>query len=471
MTVAGQQPLYDLLKTASHRAAQRSEQILVSQLSRVSSVHPLAFYHCNVTDKFYWAHAEDHLFVAGLGTAYTLGHPDGDRFQSIDNQRRQLLAHSVVMSDDDLTCTGPVFFGGFSFDPLQKMDETWQDFSSDRLVLPQLMLTEVDGRQWLTTNVVVTPETDISLLYQHMRAQQEHYLSMARAFQTTLQEALAFTVEEVAPERWKAQVNQAARQIREQWYDKVVLTRLLHLEAAAAIDCVSVIQRLLKEQPFSYIFAVTQGESTFLGASPERLVKRQNQQLQSACLASTVARGDTVQEDEAYGRWLLQDEKNRHEHQLVVDMIQSAMAKVCQRVYVPEQPVLYKMKDIQHLYTPMIGASDNQSSLLQLVAQLHPTPALGGYPQQQALEVIRTMEQHHRGWYGAPIGWLDDKGDGEFAVAIRSGLIQGHHATLFAGSGIVGDSDADSEYHETDMKFRPMLSALGGDYSWHTKKM
>jgi menaquinone-specific isochorismate synthase len=123
---------------------------------------------------------------------------------------------------------------------------------------------------------------------------------------------------------------------------------------------------------------------------------------------------------------------------------------------------LMKMKYIQHLYTPVIGRNREGTSLLHLVDRLHPTPALGGLPKQAAIEKIREIEQLDRGLYAAPVGWMDHQGNGEFAVAIRSGLIQGNEASLFAGCGIVADSNADSEYKETSIKFRPMLTALGG---------
>jgi menaquinone-specific isochorismate synthase len=119
------------------------------------------------------------------------------------------------------------------------------------------------------------------------------------------------------------------------------------------------------------------------------------------------------------------------------------------------------MRDIQHLYTPVIGESRHAVSLFSLVERLHPTPALGGTPRDKALEMIREIEPLDRGWYAAPIGWIDALENGEFAVAIRSGLLQGREASIFAGCGVVGDSEPLSEYEETKVKLKPMLSALG----------
>jgi menaquinone-specific isochorismate synthase len=167
-------------------------------------------------------------------------------------------------------------------------------------------------------------------------------------------------------------------------------------------------------------------------------------------------------DDKLLGDSLLNDDKNLIEHQYVVDMIKSAMEDTCSEVVIPQHPRLLKLKHIQHLYTPVKGRINQESSLLSLVERLHPTPALGGFPKEKAVEKIREVEDLDRGFYAGPLGWFDHQGNGEFAVAIRSGLIQGNEASLFAGCGVVGDSLSDLEFEETKIKFKPMLSALGG---------
>src|SRR5690606_6226064 len=149
-----------------------------------------------------------------------------------------------------------------------------------------------------------------------------------------------------------------------------------------------------------------------------------------------------------------------HEHELAVQMIKSAMEELCVQVEAPPSPILRKLKDIQHLATPISGQAREGCSLMQAVGMLHPTPALGGMPREAAIEAIRELEDMDRGWYAAPIGWMDREMDGEFVAAIRSALIQGESAVLYAGCGIVGDSDPISEFNETSLKFRPMLTAM-----------
>ena len=144
-------------------------------------------------------------------------------------------------------------------------------------------------------------------------------------------------------------------------------------------------------------------------------------------------------------------------------MIAKTFERNCLVLTVPKQPKLLKIRDIQHLYTPVEGKLKDEATILQLAKNLHPTPALGGVPRSAAMELIRQYEPMNRGLYAAPIGWVDADGNGEFAVAIRSAMLLKNQAFLYAGGGIVSDSEAQSEYEETLVKFRPMLRALGGN--------
>jgi len=141
-------------------------------------------------------------------------------------------------------------------------------------------------------------------------------------------------------------------------------------------------------------------------------------------------------------------------------MIRNSIENYCSDVQIPKEPIIYPLKNLQHLYTPVTATLKNGQSIFDIIKQLHPTPALGGVPREKSLAFIRDHELLDRGWYGSPVGWLDSNQNAEFAVAIRSGLIQGDEASLFAGCGIMKDSDPEAEYEETNIKFLPMLSVL-----------
>ena len=200
----------------------------------------------------------------------------------------------------------------------------------------------------------------------------------------------------------------------------------------------------------------------FVGATPEQLVQAQDGQIRTMALAGSAARGASEEEDVQLGMELLESEKNNAEHALVVAMVHEALMTHCTEVHVAAGPHLLKLKNVQHLQTPIIGELIPGRCILDVMANLHPTPAVGGFPRQAALEAIRSTEQLDRGWYAGPLGWIGVSGHGEFAVALRSGLINDSKATLFAGCGIVANSDPQSEYAESCLKLQVMLRGLGG---------
>jgi menaquinone-specific isochorismate synthase len=178
-------------------------------------------------------------------------------------------------------------------------------------------------------------------------------------------------------------------------------------------------------------------------------------------LAGSIGRSADPLADAELGQELLESAKDRHEHDLVVMSILSRLAPLTSQLEISPQPGIYKLSNIQHLFTPIRGTLNSADGILPLVEVLHPTPALGGSPRDLAMEFISRAEPVPRGWYAAPVGWIDYKLDGAFAVAIRSAVAQERRAWLYAGAGIVADSVPEKEWAETGLKFRPMLDALG----------
>lgn len=443
---------------------------LVSQMTPLSSVDPLSFFAAGAEKykgkRFYWAEpAQEKVFV-GLGTTCEIEvyeeHGE-DRFKQVEAEWERLRQLCRTESRRcDLRRTGsppsPLLFGGFSFDPLATQTPLWRSYSDAVFTVPTFLLTVTQDGTWLTVNRT----SDVG--EHQLKAEWEGLVR--RAQETDIAASVgtvSYTASDVAPETWKEAVREVVRQIRAGAVDKVTLARevRLHLEQPASIA--EALWRLCQKQPESYVFAFERGDACFFGASPERLVKREGDKLYSTSLASSIARGDTPEEDVRLGETLLRDQKLLHEHRIVVNMIKEAMESGCDEVNVPPEPTLFKAPYIQHLYTPVTGTIREGTSLWSMVKKLHPTPALGGYPQKTAVAKIRRLEQLDRGWYAAPLGWIDQNGDGEFIGAIRSGIARGKNVSLFVGNGIVGESDAEKEFTETKLKQRPVLSALGGE--------
>jgi isochorismate synthase len=243
--------------------------------------------------------------------------------------------------------------------------------------------------------------------------------------------------------------------------DKVVLARRVDLRSPMDIDVENALRRLAAGAPESTIYAFVRGGGTFLGATPERLVRTAGRDFETVAIAGSAARGTTAAQDAALAAALLASEKEREEHAVVVEMLRTSLAPLAETLEVGATPGILPLRDVQHLVTVVRGRLREEAGLLGLAERLHPTPAVGGEPRALALEMIAEHEGIERGWYAGPIGWLGADGDGELMVALRCGLVAGRDATLFAGCGIVADSDPEREWEESRMKLRPIVSALG----------
>jgi isochorismate synthase len=275
------------------------------------------------------------------------------------------------------------------------------------------------------------------------------------------------SVEDVLPaEAWQAVVLSLVEDMREDDLEKVVLARECRVRGRRPFHPSRVLDRLRADYPGCFVFAVARGQRCFLGASPERLVRLRDGAVSATCLAGSIARGATPEEDAQLGAALLASAKDRAEHAIVVRALCDALAGAGVALGPVGPPDLMKVRNVQHLCTPVIGRVGGGRTTLELVERLHPTPAVGGYPREAALRLIREREGMDRGWYAGPVGWMDAGGEGELTVAIRSALLRGPEASLFAGCGIVAGSDPEREYAESCLKLRPMLAALEASVRW-----
>ncbi len=261
---------------------------------------------------------------------------------------------------------------------------------------------------------------------------------------------------------WKSAVAHIAHEVRKGAVEKVVLARAVGISARQPIPVTPTLDRLRREYPHCTVFAVGAGGRTFLGATPERLVSLKVTEVRVSSIAGSRPRSADPSEDRWLGEDLLRSSKDRDEHAVVTRALAASLREECSHVRVPPAPVLLQMSNVQHLYTPLTGFAAEGQTVLHFVERLHPTPAVGGAPRAEALRLIRAHERLDRGWYAGPVGWMDVHGQGEFVVAIRSALLDGSEATMFAGCGIVGGSDPDAEYAESQLKLEPVQRAIGG---------
>jgi isochorismate synthase len=263
---------------------------------------------------------------------------------------------------------------------------------------------------------------------------------------------------------WKAAVERALERIAAGSLDKVVLARRVAVWGDQPFAVPVVVDRLRRAHPSCFAFAASPfGHAAgggFVGASPELLIRRRGRWAWSRPMAGTVERGGSRAEDRRLVSVLRASPKERDEHRLVVEDVQQRLATVCHDVSV-KGPEPVGLSSVTHLATTVAGRLDGRApSALALVGRLHPTPAVGGHPRKAALATIAELEGFDRGLYAGPVGWVDHRGDGDWAVALRCAEVDGRRAWLSAGAGIVAGSDPEEEWAETQAKLEPMLRAL-----------
>jgi menaquinone-specific isochorismate synthase len=256
---------------------------------------------------------------------------------------------------------------------------------------------------------------------------------------------------------WCALVERAVTDIRDGSLDKVVLAREVRVDANRAIDIRSVLERLRALYPSCLVFSI----DGFIGASPELLLRRRGDAIESHPLAGTIPRSGDPIVDAQLAAALLASAKDRAEHRFVVEDVARVLSPWCDRLEVPPDPSIVPLRNVSHLGTHISGhLRPGAPSALELAALLHPTPAVGGTPRAEALAWLASNEQLDRGPFAGPVGWVDRRGDGDWMVGIRSARVHGPTARLYAGVGVVADSDPAAELAETQLKLQALLAAL-----------
>jgi menaquinone-specific isochorismate synthase len=385
---------------------------------------------------FLWLHEATGLVAAGVAARINVGTGPG-RLADAAAAVSRLLADITV--DDPLRQpgTGPLAVGALPF----------ADGTPGELVVPAVVVGRTaSGRAWTT----VTRTAD-AVPADRGRLGTAH----RQAGRAPLPERLA--VDSGSRDAWTAAVRGALARITRGEVRKVVLAREVLAEADRPFERAAVLDRLRRVQPSSLTYAV----GDFVGASPELLVRRRGARVVSRPMAGTVPRGTTPADDQRLTAALTASPKDGEEHAVVVDAVRRALAPVCRELVSDARPSVTRLATVSHLATTVAGRLRLPApSALALAGLLHPTPAVAGDPQAEALAAIEELEDIDRGLYAGPVGWVDARGDGDWAVALRCAHLQGNRARLAAGAGIVADSDPGAEWAETEAKLDGMLRAL-----------
>ncbi|MDQ3760035.1 MAG: isochorismate synthase [Actinomycetota bacterium] len=407
---------------------------------------------------FAWEEPDRGFALAGLGTAAEVVSRGEGRFGDLSRECAEILRNRISDEPAGLPAgAGPVWTGGLSFAEDGGASAHWSSLPPALLVLPELSVARDDQRTFLTAATTLAPGADPS---QRLAALRARIAGLADRGLPLLDPS-AFGQVRVAsaadPSAFERAVARAVERIRAGELEKVVLAREVRAEAPRAHDPAALFGALRELFPSCYCFCVGTPEAAFLGASPELLVRRRGAGAQTVALAGSTRRSADPAVDDHLGEQLSRSAKNRQEHAIVVRRIERALRPHSVWVEASGEPVLVKVANIQHLATPIHAQLADPRSAVELAGVLHPTPAVGGEPGPEAVEAIGDLERLDRGWYAGPVGWMDATEDGEFCVALRSALLRDRTAHLFAGAGIVAESDPEAELAETELKLDALL--------------
>lgn len=418
------------------------------EIEKVPLTHLMTFFERSI-DFYFWSSQD--TVICGRGDVSL---EDGSIYRMGDRSIISRLKDQTVLLGAKVPL---VFYGGSSFyeDEEYTSDfSLWDDFDKKLIRIPKICYLNQNGSVFMVVNTRERKDENyyLNCISEVLDAFEEKHRTQALFTKITLGEK----------DGWKRQVEKALAKVNDdKKIEKIVLARVLKLQGETDFCVSSILLELVESYPKCVIFAVKSGETCFLGASPETLIKLDSNQFKTVALAGSFPRDTSLAADKEIGKALLENDKNLEEHNLVIEDIVHILESLASKIEFDKTPKLRKLPNIQHLETKITGELKEGATIFDFIEKLHPTPAVGVYPRSGNSNIIQSIEEIKRGWYAAPVGWGNLEGTGHFIVSIRSGVFRANKALLYAGAGIINKSNPQEEWEETKLKFRPLLDALG----------
>ena len=463
---ASPEALVGFLEGCRDGAARAGRPSLVSITIQVEDLDPLAVLESIFEPgerHFYAERPSEGWAVAGAESALTFSTSGPGRFGACQEFIDAALADAVAVGDEAAAFGGPHFFGAFSFLDAVGADEP---FEAARLFVPRWQVARRGGRTTAVANLLVGGDAPVGPLAS--RVWRAHAKFRSFDFRPPDLPGGRPGAHSAVSERggrlaYERTVGRAAGRIARGDFEKIVVARAKDVRAAGAFHPLRMLNGLRQRFPECCAFSVANGRGqSFIGASPERLLRVEGRVALTEALAGSAGRGASASEDAALGSRLLHSDKDLREQRIVLDAILRALEPLGLELRHPPRPLLRRLSNVQHLHTPVEAGLPEGVRLLDILGRLHPTPAVGGSPREAAVTAIGELEGFPRGLYGGALGWIDARGSGEFVVGLRSALVDGTRARMYAGAGIVAGSSPANEFLETELKFRAMQDALLG---------
>lgn len=406
--------------------------------------------------------------VAGSGATASIDLEGPERIHAVRAWTTTLFGSLVHYALEGATPMPIRVFGGLAFEAGFSQQTPWEPFGDGCFTLPRWTYVKNEDTASLVLTIAAHDAKDL-LQVDRAISEMESITDALRATEgTTTRTRLpayrtipSVCVAQIPEGEWHALVEAAKTTLARGEFTKLVAARRCDVTLLEQVNDLDVIGRLIAE-PTCTRFAFRRAKSSFVGASPETLFAKEGLVATTEALAGTIrSLGTDPPILHAQKTKLYDSDKDASEHRIVVQEIERALSRLATSVDHPPRAEIRKIRNILHLSTPFVATLREGATAFDLLAALHPTPAVGGLPREGASKWIVKHERHHRGWYTGPVGWFDAEGDGAFVVAIRSGVIAADKAYVYTGAGIVEESDSDLEYAETQLKQLPLLRALG----------
>ncbi len=414
-------------------------------------------------DYFYWNKPKIKEEFLGIFPLFEINEFGTQRIEKTGSKINNLQTNFISNWSEYDIRNIPLVMGGIKFAPNQK-SKTWAEFSDSDWFIPEVILLKEKSQFFFVFNFLVKDNNSAKII-EKLDYKINSTLKFIHDTNRFLKQAIIKKKYSQPVEKWYSIINTALNKISRGELKKTVLSREVRLVLNDNPSITKMLQKLSDNYPGCYIFAFKKNKSVFIGASPEKLVKISKKVLEIDALAGSVARGKTEAEDRELEEFLLHSEKNINEQTAVVTFIKDLLTKISADIKFTEKASIRKLPNIQHLWTPITAELQNGYMLFDVLKALHPTPAICGTPWNVARDNILELEEHDRGLYSGNIGWFNFDGDGELAVGIRSALVKENKIYAYAGCGIVKGSEPQSEFEESEIKLRPILSLFDDETS------
>ena len=455
--------LYSFLAACQEKIVTKGDEQVVSFAHPLPLTDPLAILEAIVEPNqlhFYWENQNKEEAILAYGTARSLVINGADRFEQCQKFLRNCWKQILPTGQSRFNTANPYFFSSFTF--FNSKTSPSSPFPGATVFLPRWQVIRQQNKCLLLANLVLSGETNLELLLTQLSREIKAIHNASQNSFNLPSDLCRFDPKclDINASQFQQAVASALKSIAANQLSKIVLAHAVDLRSEKDFSLLQSLANLRQQHADCYIFSTSNGQGDyFLGASPERLISIQNRQLVTDALAGSAPRGKTTSEDANLAKKMLQSGKERREHNAVSEFI---LQRLTQLGLKPQKAhlQLLQLSNIQHLWTPIYAQLPRNASPLQIVAQLHPTPAVAGVPTELACQKIRSYEKFDRSLYAAPLGWIDYQGNAEFIVGIRSALIQKNQARIYAGAGIVAGSSPEREFAEVQLKLKFLLKSL-----------